>query len=102
LQRSLQNVDETNISQPKSGNRSMRSSQSTTTSIEAVDNANREKTRRRLAQANHPAMLLDQVLPESAMRADFLEIVRDLRSQAEVFERSKPMVSYIDKNELLA
>lgn len=33
---------------------------------------------------------LNPVLPESTMRADFLEIVRDLQTQAIAFQRSKP------------
>lgn len=46
--------------------------------------------RKKIPNTSNGSLPLDQVLSESSMRADFLEIVRDLQSRAEAFERTKP------------
>eukprot|EP01039_Chlorochromonas_danica_P000908 gene907-990_t len=62
--------------------------------VDSAESNGREK-RRKVSAASKPVTGLDQVLPETSMRSDFLEIVRDLQSQAESFNRTRPTSAHM-------
>lgn len=50
-----------------------------------------DKRRRTSSATTSVSAALDQLLPDTAVRADLLEIVRDLQTTAQAFEASKPL-----------
>lgn len=50
-----------------------------------------DKRRRTSSSTTSVSAALDQLLPDTAVRADLLEIVRDLQTTAQAFEASKPL-----------